>query len=187
MSDGPRQRARVRQVTAAERELFRDALTGVRPLISDTVPIRAPRPSPHVRHAQRSRGGEDSDTLRDPSASELVHAEELSFKRVGVRPTVLHKLKRGQVPSQGTLDLHGLTSAEAKSLLLEFLDQCRARGLRCVRIVHGKGYRSPNQQAVLKPKIAHWLSQRDEVVAYVSAQAADGGTGALYVLLKLAG
>lgn len=177
----------MRQITTAERELFRDALAGVRPLITDTVPMRAPRPSPHLRHAKKSHRAEDLETLRDPSTSELVHAEELSFKRTGVRPAVLRKLKRGQFPRQDTLDLHGMTAAAAKSLLLEFLDDCRSRGLRCVRIVHGKGYRSPNQQPVLKPKIAHWLIQRDEVVAYISAQTADGGTGALYVLLKLTG
>jgi DNA-nicking Smr family endonuclease len=181
-----RSRPSRRQVTVEERELFRQALSGVRPLHTDTVSLRPPGPTPRVRDADAMTPMfDDIAALFDPSA-ELPCADELCFKRVGVQPAVLRKLRRGQFPRQAALDLHGQTAAQAKAQLVEFLHGCRARGLRCVRIVHGKGYRSPDQQPVLKPKIAHWLSQRDDVVAYVSAQPAEGGTGALYVLLKLA-
>jgi DNA-nicking Smr family endonuclease len=183
----PRTHRSSRQVTVEERELFRQALGGVRPLQTDTVSLRGPGPTPRVRAASdHSPITDDLAALRDPSSAELVYADELCFKRVGVPPTILRKLRRGQFPRQAALDLHGQTTAEAKTQLVEFLQACRARGLRCVRIVHGKGYRSPEQQPVLKPKLAHWLGQRDDVVAYVSAQPAEGGTGALYVLLKIA-
>ncbi|MSR13028.1 MAG: DNA mismatch repair protein MutS [Gammaproteobacteria bacterium] len=180
-----RQRAgRNREVSADERDLFRQALAGVRPLQVDTVPLRPLAPRVPVRPSHASVSDNALASLRDPSVNELDHTDHLSFKRVGLRPTDMRKLKRGQFPCQGELDLHGRTATEAKSLLLDFLRVCRDRGLRCVRIVHGKGYRSPNQQAVLKPNIAHWLAQREEVVAYTSALPMDGGTGALYVLLN---
>ena len=169
-------------VSADDRALFRDSVPGVRPLESDTVPLR--RKHPPLR-AVRHHGGERLvPTLIDPSETELTTADTLEFKRVGVQHAVMRKLRRGEFAIERALDLHGATGAEAKARLLGFLRVCQVDGARCIRIIHGKGYRSPGQQPVLKPRIAHWLSQHPAVVAYTSARADDGGTGALYVLLK---
>ncbi len=170
-----------------DRAALHSALRGVRPLRVDTVDLRRPAPPPipaQKRHDELAVLAEL--TVLDPGEAELETGEELIFKRAGVQPAVMRKLRRGQFAVQDQLDLHGMTSREAKLYLVEFLQGCRARGLRCVRIVHGKGRRSPGRLPVLKPKLAHWLAQRNEVVAYVSARAVDGGTGAVYVLLKLA-
>jgi DNA-nicking Smr family endonuclease len=97
---------------------------------------------------------------------------------------VLRKLRRGQFSISAELDLHGLRVEEARQALSHFLYHCRVNKKRCVRIIHGKGYRSANNQAVLKSKVNHWLRQHDDVLAFCSARAQDGGTGALYVLLR---
>jgi DNA-nicking Smr family endonuclease len=181
----PRHSTKTREVTAEERELFRQALAGVRALSNDTIVLR-PLPPPMRRPTVTASDDGTLTKLRDPSENELSDADQLCFRRVGLRPADLRKLKNGQIRREGALDLHGLTTDEAKTRLLGFLRRCRERGIRCVHIVHGKGFRSPNQRAVLKPKIAYWLAQHEAVVAYVSARPADGGTGALYVLLKRA-
>jgi DNA-nicking Smr family endonuclease len=82
------------------------------------------------------------------------------------------------------LDLHGMTSELARSALREFMAECRRRDHRCVRIIHGKGRGSSNRGPVLKGKVNRWLRQRDDVLAFCSARPVDGGTGALYVLLR---
>ena len=97
---------------------------------------------------------------------------------------VWRRLRRGEYPQEARLDLHGCTVDEARTLLTGFLARARQRGARCVLVVHGKGFRSPGHAPVLKPRVAYWLAHAPEVTAYVSAQPVDGGTGALYVLLK---
>lgn len=164
---------------------LREALAGVRPLETDTVPLRPPAPPPIPQQARRDEQAVLREmVLQDPGAGELEMGDELVFRRDGVQLTLLRKLRRGQFAVQAHLDLHGLTSAEAKLRLAGFLQQCVATGLRCVRIVHGKGNSSPGKVPVLKPRVAHWLAQRDEVLAYASARPVDGGTGAIYVLLR---
>jgi DNA-nicking Smr family endonuclease len=123
--------------------------------------------------------------MSDPiDESDIVTGEELFFTRTGIQNNVLRKLKRGQFSIEEELDLHGKTSAEAKILVAEFLLYCTQTNLRVVRIIHGKGRGSFNKQPVLKFKVNHWLQQRDEVLAFCSARQVDGGTGAIYVLLK---
>ncbi|MGQ0658294.1 MAG: Smr/MutS family protein, partial [Chromatiales bacterium] len=119
--------------------------------------------------------------------AEIETGEELLYFRPGVRHTVFRRLRRGQFAIEGELDLHGLTVAEAKETLLKFLHDARGAGRRCVRIVHGKGLRSRGQEPVLKGKVNHWLRQLDTVLAFCSTRAVDGGTGALYVLLRRIG
>ncbi len=85
---------------------------------------------------------------------------------------------------QANLDLHGLISDEARTQVAEFLAGCKKRGIRCVRIVHGKGLGSRNREPILKHKVRNWLIQKDEVIAYAQARATDGGSGAVIVLLK---
>jgi DNA-nicking Smr family endonuclease len=93
-------------------------------------------------------------------------------------------LRRGYWVVQDELDLHGLTREQAKVLLTDFMARCGRRGLRCVRIIHGKGLGSKNREPVLKQKVAGWLAQRRDVIAFSQARAAEGGAGAVVVLLK---
>ncbi len=166
-------------------QALREALADVRPLSVDTVPLRRPAPPPIPHQSRRDEAAVLREmVLLDPGAGELEMGDELIFRRDGVQPTVMRKLRRGQFAIQAHLDLHGLTSAEAKARLAVFLQQCSGNGLRCVRIVHGKGNSSPGKVPVLKPRVAHWLAQRNEVIAYASARQVDGGTGAIYVLLR---
>jgi len=125
-----------------------------------------------------------SDGL-DPA--DLETGDELLFVRGGLQHNVLRKLRRGQYSIGAELDLHGFTAADARQALALFLHACRERRVRCVRIIHGKGNGSLHRLPVLKGKVNHWLQQRDEVLAFCSARPMDGGTGAVYVLLKTSG
>jgi DNA-nicking Smr family endonuclease len=167
--------------------LFRSSVADVVPLPPrDRTELERPLPQPIP--AQRIR--DDRETLKDSLRHELPWdvgmetGEELCFLRPGVGTQTLRKLRRGHWVIQDELDLHGLTVAEARGLVAEFLAQCLRRGLRCVRIIHGKGLRSRNRQPVLKQKVAGWLMQREEILSFCQAPRADGGGGAVVVLLK---
>ena len=162
--------------------------------VSDVTPLRRPskanldHPPPRPIPAQRLR--DDREALKD-SLSDAVPwdaggetGEELSFARNGIGGQTLKKLRRGHWAIQDELDLHGLTVDEARGLMAEFLHQCVRRGLRCVRVIHGKGLGSKNREPVLKRRVAGWLMQRDEILAYCQARRVDGGGGAVVVLLK---
>jgi len=172
-------------VSEEDRALFREAVQGTRPLNQDKVeeyrPPRSPRPAPR----EEQRPTSFSDMLSDEMDLEPVEAaEELLFQRPGLQSTVVRKLRRGQFTNEAELDLHGLRIEDARSAVAGFLDNAGRRGLRCVRIVHGKGYGSAQATPVLKNKLNSWLRQRPEVLAFCSARPVDGGTGAVYVLLK---
>ena len=109
---------------------------------------------------------------------------EQTFLRTGLGTDVLTGLRRGRWVVQAELDLHRLTTHEAHEALGAFLVEARSGGLRCVRIIHGKGLTSPNREPVLKAKVRRWLTQRDEVLAYCEAPRHSGGAGAVLVLLK---
>jgi len=164
---------------------FRAAMAEVRRLKHDKVVPPPRRPSPKAQQRLRDEQEVMREILADPPPdADLETGEELLHARPGLQHGLLRKLRRGQLSIGAELDLHGLTAAEAKLTVVEFLDACRARQVRCVRIVHGKGNRSPNRQPVLKTHLAYWLRQRDEVLAFSSARPVDGGTGAVYVLLR---
>ena len=101
-----------------------------------------------------------------------------------MQQSVLHKFRRRQYQLGTLLHLHGMTAAAARDALAVFLQRARRDNLHCVRIIHGKGNGSRHRGPVLKQKINHWLRQRDEILAFCSARAVDGGTGAIYVLLR---
>ena len=124
------------------------------------------------------------DSLTGHADGTIETGDELSFLRKGLPSGTLRKLRRAHWVIQDELDLHGLTSPEARALLVEFLNGCLRRGLRCVRVVHGKGLRSKNREPVLKRKVAHWLMLRDEILAFCQARPTEGGSGAVVVLLK---
>jgi len=120
----------------------------------------------------------------DPADLEVETGEELSFRRNGVPETTMRRLRRGLYARRDELDLHGMTQEEARLALLGFLADADHHGLRCVRIVHGKGRGSGDRGPVLKAAVNRWLRRHDAVRAFCSARRSDGGTGALYVLLN---
>lgn len=168
-----------------EAELFRTAMADVKPLERDEVVMYKAPVAPVPRQAEaetREVLADLSSDLYDPA--ELDCGEELSYMRPGLQNRVLRRLRRGHYSLAAELDLHGMTVPIARAALADFLLECRRRNHRCVRIIHGKGRRSSNQGPVLKGKVDHWLRQREEVLAFCSARPCDGGSGAVYVLLR---
>ena len=143
-----------------------------------------PRPVPLARFSRADRHAVLRESLSgDAGDPELAAGDELVYHRAGVQMTVLRKLRRGQYRVQAEIDLHGMTVAEAKQALRDFLANALHRQFRCVRIIHGKGLRSGHRGPVLKGAVSSVLRRVGAVVAYVSARQVDGGTGAVYVLL----
>jgi DNA-nicking Smr family endonuclease len=168
-------------------EEFRAAVGNVTPLAIKQRVVHDRPPQAPVAH---QRIEDDRQVLIASVSDEfeidtLLHTDaELSFRRPGIGPDVLRKLRRGEWTIQDHLDLHGLRVGEARELLGRFLREALKRGLRCVRVVHGKGLGSKDRQPVLKGKTRVWLAQRDEVIAFCQARPAEGGSGALVVLLR---
>lgn len=172
-----------------EHQSFLDEVTDVRPLISEKrFQATKDKPSPKPRHAQHDFESEqpsDSDMLSDPvDLREAAVDDVLFFARVGIQQKAQKKLRRGELPIEEELDLHGYTVNEAKVAIQDFLYECKRQHIRYIRIIHGKGYRSDQKIPVLKTHVAYWLPQLSDVLAFSSAQAKDGGTGAIYVILK---
>ena len=165
--------------------LFREAVRGVRPLRAHTSPARPPRARPRARFARADRAAVLRESLEaqafDPEA---LTGEALAFNRPQIPTAVLRRLRRGDYRVQREIDLHGMTVAEAKLALREFLVGALEQHVRCVRIVHGKGLRSGHRGPVLKAAVSAVLRRTGAVLAYVSARPVDGGTGAVYVLLS---
>lgn len=163
-------------------QLFHRAVGPVKRLSHDRVTTAARRPKPTPRD-QSALQPELEDRLSD-GGEPLALGDLLEFQRPGVQHRLMLRLRQGRLAVEGELDLHGQTAAQARRRLPQFLSQAQAAGLRCVCIVHGKGYRSPEQRPVLKTLLNNWLPQCPEVLAYCSALPKDGGTGAVYVLLR---
>lgn len=168
-------------------DVLRAALVDVKPLAPlNRASLIRPRPQPVAAQRQRDEQAVLNDTLSDLPAWELglEDGEEMLFRRDGLSQQHVRKLRRGHWKIQDHLDLHGLTAPEARLLTAAFLAQAIRNGLRCVRIVHGKGLRSPNREPVIKKKLSGWLAQREEVLAYCQAPPTEGGGGAVLVLLR---
>ncbi len=166
-----------------EESLFLAEMSGVTPLRPDNkVRIKkTPNKSPH------NISNEELTFAIDDVFSMTEMREEcpeiLSFSRSGLQHNILKKLRLGKNPIEHALDLHGLTVDQARNELVEFLGECEAANIRYAIIVHGKGFRSKDKP-VIKPMINRWLRAVDNVLAFHSAQPKDGGSGAVYVLLK---
>jgi DNA-nicking Smr family endonuclease len=172
---------------AEDREALRRALAGVKPLERPRRHAqRASAPPPVPAQTRRDERAVLAESVSGPlSVDEALETGiELSYLREGVSRQVLRRLRRGHWVVQDELDLHGMNRVEAAEQVALFVRAAAARGLRCVRIVHGKGLGSKNREPVLKAKLRVWLTPRDEVLAYCQAPAAWGGSGALLVLLK---
>jgi len=178
---------------AEDIEYFQQAMEAVKPLDgqdkkSISIPdkdLRPPHPAPDdavagVAHLRRLVQG---DLEMDISFTD----EYIGGAVPGLSPKIMKNLKRGKFPIRGHLDLHGLTKPEAESKVRDFLIHSHRQGLRCVLIVHGRGLNSPDSFPVLKERIPVWLNRgpaRKIVLAFATARPYDGGTGALYVLLR---
>lgn len=169
-----------------EINLFREAVKDARPLKPSRVHHQPLRPKPIPHQFLRDERQALIDSLSDDymPGHELESGEELLYLREGHSPAILSNLRRGHWVVQAKIDLHGLIANEARLYVAEFLANCKKRGIRCVRIIHGKGLGSKNREPVLKHKLRGWLMQRDEVIAYAQARQTDGGSGAVIVLLK---
>jgi DNA-nicking Smr family endonuclease len=174
-------------VAAEDIALFRDAVRGARPIRKSNRTAPAGPSSPPVP-VQSLLDAHDAlkESLSGPVDPEqmMETGEELVFLRPGLSREILRRLRRGHWVVQDHLDLHGMNSEQARHLLTQFLGACGRRCLRCIRIVHGKGLRSPNREPVLKNKVRIWLARRDDVLAFCQAPGNQGGGGALLVLLK---
>ncbi len=168
-------------------DLFRAAIGAdrgqVRALPDAAPPPAAPKPRPSAKMARR-----DEDAAREEFRHVVIAALEagdaLVYRRDSVPPAVLKKLARGEYAAQEELDLHGLPAKTAEALLREFLRDCRAHGVGCVRIVHGKGRNSEERLPVVKNLVDRILRHRADVLAFHSPPPAQGGTGAVLVLLE---
>jgi DNA-nicking Smr family endonuclease len=163
-------------------ELFRAAM-------QDVQPLREGGRLPHAKAAPvprpLQREADDQAVLRDMMDGPPIDSgEELAYRAEGIQDAVFRRLRRGVYRSGAELDLHGMRSEEAKLEVAQFLAQSQDRGLRCVRIIHGKGLRSKGEGPVLKQRLDGWLRRRKDVLAFCSARPEDGGTGAVYVLLR---
>lgn len=165
---------------------FRRAMAGVKPLPAVQPPSGPAKPRAIARF---SRAGPVAPLWEEPRRPFDASSPEgdglVAFKRPGVRDQDLRRLRRGQVPVEGEIDLHGLSRHATHEALRVFLGMALERRLRCVRVIHGKGLRSGAGGPVLKHVVPEWLSRIEHVSAFASARPADGGTGALYVLLRL--
>jgi len=173
------------KISDADKALFREHLAGARKLRHDKA-HHAKKP---IKPIPSQRIADDKQVLDDMFSDEsyvdeVETGEELFFVREGLQQKLVKQLRRGQLSITAELDLHGYIVYDARIALTNFLKDCRRHGDRCVRIVHGKGHGSRQKLPVLKNKVNAWLQQRDEILAFCSARPADGGTGAVYVLLK---
>jgi len=172
-------------VNEDDSRLFREAIGEVRPLAPAPAPPVTAKPAPHPRMLEADEAavpGQLLDMAFDPALLEV--GEELGYLRDSYPPKLLRQLKRGQFSVQDDLDLHQMNAAAAQASIVAFLAEARQHGLRCVRIVHGKGLRSKATGPVLKGLTDRLLRRRDDVIAFASARPALGGTGAVVVLLK---
>jgi DNA-nicking Smr family endonuclease len=170
-----------------EESLFAASVGRVLPLRRGAAPPPTrPRPAAVARQRQRDEAAALAESISDAFDGEslLESDDSLSFRRRGIGVDVVRKLRRGVWVLQAEIDLHGLRRDEARERIASFLHDAVRNGLRCVRVVHGKGYGSPGREPVLKAKVKSWLVQRSEVLAFTHARPADGGHGALIVLLR---
>jgi DNA-nicking Smr family endonuclease len=171
----------------AEKTLFVRAAGAVKPLREQRrVHLSPEQPAPIPFQQQLDEQRVLQEAISDEfDASTLLDVDDaLSYRRPGIGMDVTRKLRKGHWTIQRELDLHGLRREDAREALADFIREAMKQGVRCLRIVHGKGLGSPGKTPVLKGKVQSWLIQKDEVLAFVQARADEGGAGALVVLLK---
>ncbi|MDR5877295.1 Smr/MutS family protein [Caballeronia sp. LZ032] len=185
--------ARAERESVADADEFRraiDSIGAVEPLKTPprTTLTRVP-PPPLPLQSRRDEEAVLQEALSDEYDPEslLDIDDTLSFSRPGISQEVVRKLRRGAWIVQAQLDLHGMRREEAREALAEFIRESVKRGLRCLRVIHGKGLGSIGREPVLKGKVRAWLVQKSEVIAFCQARPHDGGAGAVLVLLQPGG
>ncbi|WKL14290.1 Smr/MutS family protein [Comamonas testosteroni] len=182
------QRAEAVRRALEEQNLFENTVGAVTPLRSASTrrwqPSELPAPEPRQFLLDEQRVLREAMSDEFDVSTLLDVDDQLSFRRPGIGLDVTRKLRGGHWSIQRQLDLHGLRSDEAREALGQFIRLSHRTGVRCVRIVHGKGLGSPGRTPVLKGKVQRWLVQKKEVLAFVQARPAEGGAGALVVLLQ---
>jgi DNA-nicking Smr family endonuclease len=168
-------------------KLFRETMADVKPAKPDNK-VRHKPASKKTRKNIKLEKEQQSSTIKDVFSDIDIEdcPDLLEFSRSGVQPSTLKKLRLGKLPVDHTIDLHGMTVNEARKYLLDILGECEIDGSRCIIIVHGKGLSSQGKKPVIKPMVNKWLRELNSVLAFHSAKPADGGRGAVYVLLKQA-
>lgn len=173
-----------KNISSADSDLFRRSIgtvNRIRQRTSVHTPARSPKtynPSP-----ARQETANDSDNY-PPASTQLGMGDVMNFRRPGIQQRTLNRLKKGQIAVEEELDLHGMTCEAARKRLLPFLDMCMQEGIRCIRVIHGKGRGSRDGKPVIKNLLNSLLKEYSHVLAFTSAPVSDGGTGTLYVLLR---
>ena len=184
-ADATRREREAEKREQRERDLFALAVGPVAPLRVVATAARAQRPPAAARQRERDEAAVMQEAISDEfDVESLLDTDDtLSYRRPGIGPEVVRKLRRGVWTIQAQLDLHGLRRDAARERLGQFVHEAGQRGMRCVRVIHGKGHGSPGREPVLKSKVKSWLVQKKAVIAFTQARACDGGAGALLVLL----
>ena len=185
----PRPEPSLPRLPPTDEELFHAEMAAdqVKPIkAGDRAVLKKPLPKPIAAKRLADEAHVPLELLNDTSGwdDDIETGDLIMFLRNGIPREVIRKLKRGQWAVQATLDLHGHTTTSARDELAQFIATARHRGIRCIRIIHGRGTRSPGGVPVIRNKVRLSLSQRDEVLAFCDASLGDGGAGAVIVLLK---
>lgn len=165
----------VDDISPEERQLFRDT-------VADTIPTHAKKHALSTEQKPKKQP-EDYHLSEFESEPTVTHTTVISYKDPSINIKIFSDLKNGKVPIEAELDLHGLIVDEAHDALQNFIHNAQQKSLRCVRIIHGKGHKA-DERPILKNKVNNWLRQLHCVLAFCSATPRDGGTGAVYVLLR---
>lgn len=163
---------------------FKDLMKGVKPLSSNKIdPDSAPKPK--FKRRESTNPSSSQTTFGELEYAAPVSSDEvLSFVRGGIQQKLMNKLKKGQIPFEVKIDLHGATVSQAGKELQSAIDECYQHGMRCILVVHGRGKGSFDNKPAIKTHVNQWLRDSAKVLAFHTALAHHGGTGALYVLLK---
>ena len=167
---------------------FADLLRDIKPLRAEHTNLAenaAPKPIPAPKETRKNQHQVLQECLEVGHELEDIQPEDnLSFFRPGVQKNTFRKLKKGSYRIGAELDLHGMTLAKAQLEMAQFIQAAMKDNIRCVSIIHGKGFRSSNKEPRLKRMVNQWLQKNHGILAFCSARSVDGGTGAVYVLLK---
>ncbi len=166
---------------------FSELMNDVTPISHDRADLQKkirPENTEYRRAAAMTTNEQHDRGLSDQLKSLINPEEELIYASPGVQLREMRKLRKGHIPWEEGLDLHGYTVDRAREELGRFISQASRRNLRAVIVIHGKAHSEDGTPALLKSYTHDWLQQMHQVLAFVSAQPTDGGTGALYVLLR---
>ncbi|CAN5402950.1 Smr/MutS family protein [soil metagenome] len=173
-------------ITDADIALFRNTIGKVRPVKDDKVHLSSKqiKQTTKLPQASKSKNKTFNSPLSDQGAHDLKSDAIQYFARPNLEPHLLKTFRTGKIPIDAALDLHGLNVEQAGTILQKFIQHSYKQRYQCVCVIHGKGIRAAATYPIMKNHVDIWLRQFSEVLAFCSALPKDGGTGALYVLLK---